>query len=650
MSFDARKKSILLELLKNDGPITGKYLSKVLGVTSRTIRNDIKAINTELKRKNIEIISTPGVGYSIAINSEDHKEILNSMIMGDSCIPVHPEDRVNYIIKRLLYANGFITLEKLADELYVSKTTIDNDINKVQEWLAKYNLELYKKQNYGIKIEGNEFNLRFSISDYLSNLKAKDTNTDDVLTEIILEDVDIDYIRTVILDAYKEAPLKLSDIAYNNLVIHIAIAIKRIKEGKKIELPSKEINKFKNSREYKIAEEIVEKLKRRYGIDIPEGEKEYITIHLLGTKALKDDEIDKDEINTIIGRDLIETIQLMIEKIKKVYNVDFSEDEKLVFGLALHLKPALNRLKYNMNLRNPLLKDIKEEYFQAFEMAVVASKVLEDRENVKINENEIGYLAMHFGAAIERRKHMERNKNRRVAVICATGIGTAQLLAIKLKKTIPNIEIIGMFPSYKTEEALKRKPDFIVSTVPINRDFNTNTPIVYISSLLNKSDLEKINDVVENYAIDRYGNDILLSLFERDLLIKDIKLRDKYEVIKLLSKILYEKQYVNSCFEKSVIEREKISSTSIGNLVAIPHAVLGSAIKSRIAVGILDKPIKWGKDSMVQIVFLLALEKMTNEQLERIFNNFYEIINDKKKVINLTKTNNFDEFINILNQ
>ncbi|MCH1922253.1 PRD domain-containing protein, partial [Shewanella sp. A3A] len=92
---------------------------------------------------------------------------------------------------------------------------------------------------------------------------------------------------------------------------------------------------------------------------------------------------------------------------------------------CLHLKPAMNRYRYGMNLRNPMLDAIKANYPVAFETAVLAGLVLEQETGLHVEENEIGYLALHFGAAMERSKLQHAPK--RCMIVCASGIGSARL-------------------------------------------------------------------------------------------------------------------------------------------------------------------------------------------------------------------------------
>lgn len=441
---------------------------------------------------------------------------------------------------------------------------------------------------------------------------------------------------------------KLSDIAFYNLLIHIAIAIKRIKQNKTINVSNEAFKNMKDKKEYKIAQGIVKAIEKNFDINMPVGEEIYITMHLLGSKPFKDsnlDEVDRGDMRNIVGEELTNIVKKMIEEVNLVFNVDFSEDEELLTGLALHLKPTLNRLKYNMNLRNPILNEIKDQYPEAFEMGIVASRVLEKEYGLGIDENEIGYIAMYFGAAIERLK-VKNKKMNNVAIVCASGIGTAQLLATKIRRTFPWLNVIGIFPSYKLEEIIKGKPDLILTTVPLNIG---NIPVIQISSVLSKDDIEKIGKVLNCRCNIRNDRFTLINLFEEKLFVKNLKGEDKFEIIEYLSDLLYKNKYVKEEFKKSVVEREKISSTSIGNLVAIPHSILGYARGSRIAIGILEKPINWGNDK-VQLVMMLALGKMTDNEFQSIFDELFDIVNDYEMVLKLINAKNFTEFVNIFNK
>jgi len=86
-----------------------------------------------------------------------------------------------------------------------------------------------------------------------------------------------------------------------------------------------------------------------------------------------------------------------------------------------------------MDIRNPLLEKLKQDYRELMEVACSAVRSLEKKYGFIVPESEIGYIALHIGAALERKRY------KRVPVIlaCASGIGSAQMLASRLQKELP---------------------------------------------------------------------------------------------------------------------------------------------------------------------------------------------------------------------
>ena len=120
-----------------------------------------------------------------------------------------------------------------------------------------------------------------------------------------------------------------------------------------------------------------------------------------------------------------------------------------------------------MNIRNGILESIKNNYPLAFEMAIIASEVIEQEENVKTNENEIGFLAIHFGASLERNK-LNEEMGKTAIIVCATGLSTALLLKSKLQRRFGGIlKITRVMSFYELTEQIINSVDFIFSTVPI---------------------------------------------------------------------------------------------------------------------------------------------------------------------------------------
>src|SRR5699024_4089070 len=140
--------------------------------------------------------------------------------------------------------------------------------------------------------------------------------------------------------------------------------------------------------------------------------------------------------------------------------------KELLIGLSLHLKPAINRYKYGMNIRNPMLQDIKRNYPLAFEAGVIAGLVVEAYTGVEINESEVGYLALASGANIASTKI--DTGPRLCLIVCASGVGTARLILYRLKNHFgKSLEVIDSTEYSRLRQCDLRGLDFIVSSIPI---------------------------------------------------------------------------------------------------------------------------------------------------------------------------------------
>ncbi len=645
--LNSRLKSLIKELLAYKEPVTSEYLAKVLGVTSRTIRNDVKTLNAELKKIGVQIEASRGVGYSIDSElGQQVTKVIEELFMlqeeekGNT--PVLPEERVIYILKSIIMADDFIATEQLANELFVSKSTVDNDLKQVEKLLEKYDLTLFKKQNYGIKLMGNEMNIRFCLSESLANRRTEQAE----LENEIIADVNIDDIKSITKEYVGELSFNMADLPLNNLVMHIAIAIKRIKKGKNIEAGSIELDQIEGQAEYKAAAKIVKSIEEKFAIKVPLGEVAYITIHLLGAKHFEDKNFLDSDFVELVGERHYQLVVDILYEINRVYRIDLREDKELIYGLGLHLRSAINRLKYRMNLRNPMLMEIKKNYPFSFELGIVAAEIIQSNSDLVVNEDEIGYIAIHLEAAIERMKNKKRRQTKRVAIVCASGLGTAKLLAASVESVFPGIDIIGTYPSYSIGDIDKDKVDLILSTIPIGME--SPIPSLHINAILTEKDIEKVREHISSKFLNEDKTKSLKklqNLFSDELFFNEIDKKSPNEIIKFLSTVLNIKGYVDDAFRSSVLEREEISPTSIGNLVAIPHPLKPNALGSCIAIGILKKPVKWGEHT-VQLVLLLALNEKDKEEFSHLFNHLWKIVQDKKLVDELCSKENFEDFIN----
>lgn len=637
-------KQVLRELLAADTPVTGEYLATVNHVTARTTREDIKDLDALLNNHGAKIISVISKGYTLEIwDKPVFQQYLHSIFVENTLsyvsIPKTPEDRVTYIIIRFLLNDHYLKLDDLADELFVSKSTIQQDIKNVKEILQKYDITLEARPNYGLKAVGDEIKVRFCLSEYVLDRKKQSTNTIDSPLPSIFDDENMEAIQEIILRQIKKYQITLSDIAINNLFIHIVIARKRIISGHYVAIFHADMDEIEQQREYHVANEIAKEVEELYQIKFPQAEIAYIAMHLLGTKLVTQ---KKGHIDHVIEDDILQLVDFVLAKMEEKLDLGISKDEELIFGMSMHLKPAVNRIKYGMNIRNPMLQEIKNNYPLAYEAGIIAGLAIKEYTEIEMDENEIGYLALHIGAAMERKKLHSGPK--RCLVVCASGLGTAQLIYYRLKSYFgSNLEVIGTTEYYMLDQYNLNEIDFIVSSIPIKESFAV--PVIEVNAILKESDLKAI----EKFILTQSNHQPMESFFLQDLVFFKQALHTKEEVLAFLHGQLMEQGFVGKAFLEAVYEREKVAPTSYGNLVAIPHPITPQTEKTFLCVCTLDKPIDWNNNP-VQIVFLLCVKRNSQEDLQEMYDVLGKFIEDHSSVHKILKASSYEEFLRIMKE
>lgn len=644
--LNARMTLILRKLMTLESPITGVYLANINQVTTRTTRNDVKNLNEIISEYGAKIHTVMGKGYQLEVTDNQEfkyflRDILDEEVSNDSLVPSLPEERMAYLIKRFLLSNSYLKMDDLADEIYVSKSTIQNDLKNVKKVLADYDIYLESRPNHGLKAVGDELKLRFCMAEYVFDRteEISDKLPNDLFSSFNKKDMDA--VLKIILDEVKAHDITLSDIAINNLLIHIVIAYKRIRDGHHVSLYHADFEEIAEQTEFQVAEHIVKKVENILNVTFPEEEVAYVAIHLLGTKMVSvSGKRDEKNVDHLINPETHQLIDAILEKIEDKMDLKINRDKELIVALGLHLKPAINRYKYDMNIRNPMLKDIKRNYPLAYEAGIIAGLAIEEHTGSKINENEIGFLALHIGAAMERRKMEQEPK--RCLIVCASGLGSAQLLYYRIKSKFEGkLEVVGTTEYYKLNQYNLNAIDFIISSVPIPE--NISTPVIEVNSVLGKQDIEHIQSfILEN-------EQSIYDYFQPELLHLRKGFSSKHAVLSFMCKYLEDQSMVDRSFWDAIYEREKVATTAYGNLVAVPHPISPQSDETFLSVCTLENPINWGKQP-VQFVCVLSVKRNSMEDLQSMYDLLGKIIDSPSTVQKLIKSESYNEFVKVLLQ
>ena len=585
--MNTRALSIIKILLNSVEPVSSLALSQEIGCSTKTIQNEIKEVNKELK--NCEIVSIRGIGYKIEGNLDDI-DIKNS--------DLYDYDRVEYIIKKIINISSTdkdtIKLEDLADSMYVSLSTVKNDLKEVKKILNEYNLKISSKHKQGICIEASEEDIIKFIINY-SNKVDNSLNIKDFLNNNIIEN--LFSIKKILLDTLSYENMILTDNEFKNIVNYISIYLSR-----------------NNTNQSDFIKEYIKKYKSKKEKPISEDEQ------LLIRKAIKE-----------FCRDL-----------NIATSINLSHDKIFEECLFNHICNLYKRADLGINQYEITAGEIKLKYTFAFELGKIAKKTIEKNLNMEISEDEVENIALHIGGALERIDKRDEKKVYKTIIVCTSGVGTSMLIKSKLENIFKGkLEIIKVIPSYLIDYVNVLDIDFVISTVEVNLE---NVNVIKVSPMLTDKEIKLIEKYIETENV--YIDLDIQNLFSSELFFKDIKAETRSQVIDIMSKKLVEKGYIDDTMRQSYFERETIATTEIGNMVAIPHGAKGEVYENKVAIGILKEPISW-EVGKVRLVIMLALDKEKILDYEEVFSKIYKRVDSIAKVISICENKSYEKFIKL---
>ncbi|MBB6453791.1 activator of the mannose operon (transcriptional antiterminator) [Salirhabdus euzebyi] len=647
------RRSQLLHILLNTKEYSAVMsLSEMLYCSEKTIRNDLKALDEYLQDyQTLKIIRRPSLGVLLEGTDREKNNLKHKLNMEPS--KMSGNNLFLHIIKLLLTSDEAVSSQRIANALYVSKGTVSAKLTEVEQWLSTYNLELIRRPNVGLKVDGPERDWRRALSDVVEQLADVDSfvlNLDQLhLLEGVLHPYEIAIIENEVRKIDRQLEFPLTDQSIVNLTVHIAIAIKRIKKGFRIEMPEYELIKLREKKEFLLATFLSEELEQKLSIKVPLSEIGYITLHFLGAHVRFAKEHLNAELDKTIGKidqEAFRYVQQLVKKVSLVIDEQLYNDQELLVGLSIHFHSALNRLKHGLGMKNPMIKEIKNMYRYTFEVLLSFIPSLEQELQVDIPEDEVGYMVLHFQAALERLEK-SRKYNLKTIIVCATGAGTSKLLEAKLSSLLPEMIILDTVSiSHMKKMIQEQKPDFIISTVPLKEKL---VPTVIVSPLLPLHEQKKVMEFYENSkqlnSQKSTAYPTLLKKISSDLIFLNINAKDKMDVIQILAQNMYENDYVTKKFGEDAKRREKLSSTYIGGGIAIPHGNVHEIIQSGIAVGRLTHPINWSNEK-VQLVFMLANKEIAKEDVKKLFSELAILVEDEKVLKKLQDVGTVEEFCN----
>ena len=633
----SRQKQIIQILTKstNKNPITISTIAEILNVSSRTVLREMPKIEEWLDENGFNFIKKPGVGLIIDESLENQQLILELLEVENVQKEYSKEERKRIILSELLIAKEPLKLFYFTNQLKVSEGTLSNDLDGIE--------------GVGIYLEGNEKNYRKVLSDILYrtleekelikllkkslNSPSSENSIEFSIENRMLNFIDktiIKGIEKIVSELEEKFNFKLIDSDYIGLVVHISLAVQRIKNGEKISMDKSSLSELEILPEFAVATEITEKLEKVFTIEIPKDEIGYITMHLKGARLRLnkvENDIDLDNL------DIKQISNYIITEVENDFNIEIINKQKLSKDIYNHLVPAISRMSMKLNIRNPLLENIKEQYSEIYHSCENACEILKKITKIdKIPESEVAYIAMHIAAAIEENL---KNENLSVVIACPTGVGTSKLLGVNIKKEFPNLDIKNSISviNIDTKKLKDDGIDFIISTVDLDVDYR----YICLNPMFLQKDKIKLKEFIHRYSKQRITKKIIKKELKCDKdkiknitnlgteiisILEEVRVREINNVktvndlIGIASSVFAENVNHAKEMKKLLLEREEKSSTYLNGFnMMLLHCKDKKITSCKFGVIRLnEKLIEDGKEINFAIISLIP-EKNTQTQI-----------------------------------
>ena len=683
---------LLKVLAEESKPISLEDLSREFSVSTRTIRNELNEINTLLENdklspsKNIR-----GQGVVLILNADERRRV-DKIIESYSAEYYNREERYLDLIFSIGFSQKKILLYEKEEQFAISKSTMDEDMRRIRQFLDKYEIQIVSDPKLGMIFTGQEHNIRTFLYDAVNQslglvVVGKNESVTNRKLEIFYQYVDNHFIEQID-EIYNQTISDTQvDIYRYQAILFSAICVRRIQKGNMIET-SYLLDEVSQDRQ-KISDFIHELIRQLIPKGINENERNYLKT------LINKFEVDEEVSLLNWSASQLLTLQL-IRYVEKNTGLTFSKEEpQLQDSLYRHVEGLLDRMRYNIQIVNPLKEMIQTKYSNVYELIKSFSPYIFRATGKEITDDEIAFLTIHFSTMISVLNQNESYEYKAV-VICNHGLATGNLLAENLKELFP-INVVAVLSSRELYLIEKFDIDLIFATIPIEfpgRPVLVVEPIIKMSTQYEiqrfleeniqlRRKIDRQTDYTEFFQsmlaiIEESGGTLTPNLYEKieiafrknnlminkkeiQPMIKDIltaqhilihkEVSDWQEAIKVVAEPLLKEEVITENYIDEMINtvKEYGPYIVIGEHIALAHArPTDGSKKLGLSVATLKNPVNFGHEDHDPVNIIFCLSAIDNYSHLNIMKNLIELIHDKDKLKRLAQADTVESFENIL--
>lgn len=606
-----RQRQLLALLKAQQQVVTSKDLAVQLEVSDRTVRNDVVVLNQLLERYGAKIDTTRGKGLLLRM-PEDVSPKLSDLAHTPDTLQTR-EDRTNFLLMKLLLSDKGFQLGELEDEMFISRTTLENDIRYLRKQVTMRRPHLYlSRRENRISIETSEWNRRLVLTKIFSEGWDYHSREGVFLQGTPLNSDTFQTILNLTKSVIRDDAIKMDDYDLIALAFHIAVAEYRIRTGHLLDTSLAITTDAMKA--VPVVNALMDVIEAEVQTDFDANERNGVMLSLsfrqnppLAPKNLGD-------ILHLLDRNAIRATDLFLKKLQEEYGVDFSGDKQLYVDLALHIFRLEKRLRYSYERRNPMLPTIKSRFIYFFELAMTIRECFQTVYGMNLSEDEWGYFADLLITSSFRTAKERFPTGIPVAFVSHLGRSDRDMLASQIRSIYGDtVDLRGPYSIYEKAQITAAKPRLILSTVRLEtvRSELVGIPHLTIPASFGDEAFLQMNVLLRQCRERLFFQSLPQNpecYFRRGLFFPNLEFTTEQEIITFLAHQIADGGFATAECVSRALEREEWSSTAVEQGVAIPRVRALGPCQTVVAFAQLHKPITWGTQK-VSTIFLPSVSE-----------------------------------------
>lgn len=613
----ARQDRVVALLTRRGDWTTAAELADAIGVTPRSIRSYVTALNARVA-DGVVVESGPQ-GYRLG---PDAGAALRTTGPDASA----PRERLHRLVRAILAAPDGVDVFEIAETFHVSPATVEADLGRVRALLGGTELTL-ERAAARARLRGTEMAQRR----LLSRLAHEETEDGAFDLEALRRTLGEGSIGARAFGPFKaDLVAGLGSLGYfvnefgiGDVMMHIAIAADRVAGDHALD------DAGEDSSPAQIAELIDRLSTQHLGVHLGGGDLRHLAAIVQSRVIAPGAAAPAEVIRERVDAEVEEAVRGVVSRAAAEFLVDIDHDD-FVMRLSLHVQNLRERAREQAWSRNPLTRSLKTTYPMIFEVAVFIADGLRGLLGIPLLDDEIAYIAMHVGGRLERSRRASALLT--ATIVCPGYYELHELLRSSVDRSLGGaVDVVDVETRVDPDWAAIDS-DLILTTIepPVVSD-----RIVRIQPFLTEADVERVQAAAGRVRRARRLARLRAELeryFSPEAFVHGLGAGAGEEgVIRRLGGLLVAQGVIAEDYVERTLERERLSSTAFTDALAVPHAIGMTATRTSIAVGIADPSIPWG-DARVQVVAMVAFSESDRAAFQTVFEQLVEVFSERESV------------------